>query len=391
MAIYRLDIQPLNRNAGRRATAAAAYRAGERIRDEASGQWFNHTARTDVRHREIILPSRFRMQAADASSVQGDQADMSWARDRSGLWNAAERAERRRNSVVAREFMVALPHELNSEKRRMLAQRFATELADRYKVAVDLTIHAPREGGDQRNHHAHLLATTREIAGQGLGAKAGMDMRWDKRRELGLSTGREEYIAVRERWASLANEALKEAHVDAHIDHRSLAAQGIDREPTVRMPFAAFQIERQGGFSTAATRLREAYRARVQARLEHGAERLQQARQGRGAEDAGTQRGTGPGSRADVRAASTTGPALDPRDLEAVRRQARETWLRLRQGVREAAPQREMQQTGRQGERIGSAHGTSGDAGENAFRSGDRSADRSATPSGPRPPEDFSL
>ncbi|TLY75214.1 MAG: VirB4 family type IV secretion/conjugal transfer ATPase, partial [Gammaproteobacteria bacterium] len=50
---------------------------------------------------------------------------------------------------------------------------FSREIAERYKVAVDLAVHEPREGGDPRNYHAHLLTTTREVTPAGLGAKAG--------------------------------------------------------------------------------------------------------------------------------------------------------------------------------------------------------------------------
>ena len=312
MAIYRLDIQSLNRSAGRRATAAAAYRAGERIRDERSGRWFDHSGRVDVSHSQIVLPSRFSAPAqahvepytgADARRGVRDAAyeagsDMNWARDRARLWNAVEWAERRSDSRVAREFMVALPYELNTGQRIALAQNFSHLLADRYNVAVDLAVHMPREGADPRNHHAHLLTATRELTERGLGAKTGMDMSWGRRRQLGLPAGGDEYRVVREQWANLANEALREAHLDVRIDHRSLDAQGIDREPKVRIPFAAFQMERRGVRSIAAERLREAYRARVQARLERGA-------------------------------------ASDSRDPQAIRRQAREAWLRLRAGAAE--------------------------------------------------------
>jgi ATP-dependent exoDNAse (exonuclease V) alpha subunit len=237
---------------------------------------------------------------------------MAWARDRSTLWNTAERAEHRRDSRVAREFTVALPFELNPAQRTQLARTFSQELADRYGVAVDLAIHEPRAGGDPRNYHAHLLATTREVTPEGLGAKAGLDMSGSRRQASGLASGLKELVAVRERWATLTNESLRQAHVGARVDHRSLAQQGIDREPSVRIPFAAFQMEKRGVYSEVAERLRERYRARVQARLVRGAERLRQARA----------QGIAPGS--------NEARNLEPGDLEEVRRQARQAWLRLR-------------------------------------------------------------
>lgn len=281
MAIYHLAITPLSRSAGRRATAAAAYRAGERIRDERSGKLFNHSRRRDVLHKEIVLPGVLanpahgvqssspvlREQpvthaAQQASRQLGPSVSpqpsrpahestdpLAWARDRSRLWNQAERVELRRNSRVAREFMVSLPHELDPVQRIALARRFSQELADRYKVAVDLAVHAPRPHGDQRNYHAHLLATTREVTPEGLGAKAGLDMNGSVRHRQGLSSGIAELRSVRARWAELANFALREANIEARIDHRSLAAQGIDRTPTRHIPYAVYRIQRRAAVS----------------------------------------------------------------------------------------------------------------------------------------------
>lgn len=287
MAIFRLHIKSISRGAGRSVTAAAAYRAGERIRDERTGVLHNYSRRTDVHHKEILLPSGF------------ETAGGAWATDRERLWNAAEAVEFRRNARLAREYQVALPPELNEGQRVQLARRFAGELANRYNVAVDLAVHAPRAAGDPRNHHAHLLATSRELTAAGFGAKAGLDMQSEERRRRGLPAGIAEIKAVRERWAALSNEALADAGLDLRIHHGSLRSQGIDREPLPHIPFVAFQMERRGLRSEIAERIRERYRARVQAR--------QSRSQG-----------------------------LDP---ETQRRQAREAWLQLREQAAAAGPQ----------------------------------------------------
>jgi ATP-dependent exoDNAse (exonuclease V) alpha subunit len=294
MAIFRLQINPISRAAGRSAPAAAAYRAGERIRDERTGVLHNHSRRTDVSHKEILLPS----------GLQG--ADLAWATDRARLWNAAERAERRRNSRVAREYQVALAPELNAAQRLQLVRSFARELADRHNVAVDLAVHAPRAEGDPRNHHAHLLATTRQITPGGFGAKAGLDMQGVERQRRGLLMGIAEIKALRERWAVMSNEALAAAGLDVRIEHRSLRARGIDREPRPSIPLVMVHMERRGLRSEVAERIRERYRARVQERLARAAQRSATAA---------------------------------PLDLEAVRRQAREAWLQLRsQAVQQPEP-----------------------------------------------------
>ncbi|HVS78388.1 MAG TPA: MobQ family relaxase [Steroidobacteraceae bacterium] len=293
MAIFHLQIKPVTRSAGRTATAAAAYRAGERIRDERTGALYNHEKRDDVLHKEIFLPSR--LDLSDAA--------MEWARDRSRLWNAAEKAERQSNSRVAREYLAALPAELSAEQRAALARTFSREIADRYNVAVDLAIHAPRPEGDPRNFHAHLLATTREVTPEGLGPKTGLDMEGGVRSELGLPPSRQEFKALRARWAELTNEALKEANLEARVDHRSLRAQGIDREPRPRLPWGAIAAERRGERSEVAERIRGRQQARLQARQ---------------AEAAGQTR------------APVSGP---PPDMEARRRQAVQDWLKYRAGL----------------------------------------------------------
>ena len=304
MAHFYMHISSIARAAGRRATAAAAYRSGERIRDERTGEVINYSRRRDVLHTEVFLPSQF------------DGMPLPWARNRERLWNAAEHAEKRHSARVAREYQVTLPVELDTARRIALARVFAHEIAERYKVAVDLAVHEPRVDGDGRNFHAHLLTTTREVTPTGLGAKVGLDMHPQERRRHGFPDHRQEFINVRERWATLTNEALREANIDARIDHRSLAAQGIDREPAPAIPLWHLKMERRGLQSEYAERLRAEYRNRVARRLENAATR-----------DASV---TVPGSKAaDVRTAAPSDPIAD---AEEVRRRAREAWLQLRAG-----------------------------------------------------------
>lgn len=251
-----MSIRPVSRGSGRNAPASAAYRAGELIRNERTGTSYDHRRRRDVLHKEVILPA----------NLQQSDASLDWARDRARLWNVAERAESRGNSRVAREYLLALPAELASDQRTALAQRFSREIADRYGVAVDLTVHAPRPWGDPRNFHAHLLTTTREVTSEGLGAKTGLDLQGSVRAELGQPTSRQQFRILRERWAELANEALRDARLSERIDFRSLADRGIDREPRPSLPMAAVAALRRGERSPAAERLFGRYRERVAAR-----------------------------------------------------------------------------------------------------------------------------
>ena len=307
MAIYFLNLKTFGRSNNSSAVSAAAYRAGERIRDERTGKTYDHSDRQDVLHKEIFLPNRF---GAD---------DMSWARDRAILWNTAEGAEERKNARVAREYLVALPIELSADARIGLVSGFSRELVERYGFAVDVAIHAPRDfpGSDPRNFHAHLLATTREVTLGGLGAKTTLEWNDARRREAGMGPAVAELLHVRERWAIAANTALEQARVASRIDHRSLQAQGIDREPGPQIPRAAFEMERHGYYSVVAERIRAEHRARVDARLERAAKTAPPAEH----------------------AANATPPVAEPKSPEEIQMQSIENWRRYRQAQLQVQPE----------------------------------------------------
>src|SRR3546814_3345895 len=87
-------------------------------------------------------------------------------------------------------------------------------------VAVDAAIHAHQDYGDDRNHHAHVMTTTRVAEADGLGAKT---------RQLDVrTTASAEVEAIRERWAGMVNDALEHAQVAERVDHRSYERQGLD-------------------------------------------------------------------------------------------------------------------------------------------------------------------
>ncbi len=339
MASYYLNLKTFGRSNGSSAPGAAAYRAGERIRDERTGRIYDHTERQDVLHKEILVPSEY----------QGH--DLGWAKDRANLWNAAEAAESRSNARVAREYLVALPVELGIEGRVDLARIFAQELADRYRFAVDVAVHAPRDfpGSDPRNFHAHLLATTREVDRDGLGAKTALELNDRSRRERGLGPAIGELFHVRERWASVTNEALREANVDARVDHRTLRAQGIDREPRLWIPKVPYEVERRGFYSPVAERVRADHQGREEARQKEEARREEARRveprreqahpRDRTPEAALAAPSTPPAEPAPAaKAASAAKPTASPPTLADMQRQARENWLRVRRELAEESP-----------------------------------------------------
>jgi hypothetical protein len=290
MAIFHMQIMPVRRREGRRAVSAAAYRAGERLRDQGTGRLYNHARRQDVLHKEIVVPGTA---AAIAPA---------WVRDRARLWNAAERAESGYHARPAREYQVALPAELGREAGVRLAQTFAHRLSERYGVAIDLAVHAPKGGGDSRNFHAHLLSTTRLITKEGLGAKTGLDLTARQRQSRRLPDHSQEYRNVRALWSDLTNEALRSAGLAARVDHRGLAEQGIGREPRPSLPIAAIYMERKGVRSRIADTLRRQYAERVARAPERAAWRA--AAQGQAAQVSAFQ-GSGAGTAREVHGADS--------------------------------------------------------------------------------------
>ena len=111
MAIFHCQAKAISRSAGRSATAAAAYRAGELIHDKRTGEVHDYSRKKGIEYSEIIT--------SDGTTIT-----------RENLWNAAEEAEKRKDAKVAREWEIALPSELSQDQQRELARSFARELDD---------------------------------------------------------------------------------------------------------------------------------------------------------------------------------------------------------------------------------------------------------------------
>jgi hypothetical protein len=219
---YHCSVKPVSRSAGRSVVAAAAYRLGECLHDEHYATTHDYTRRRGVEATFTVAP-------VDAPE---------WAHNPESLWNAAERAETRKNSTLAREVELALPSLLSPEERQRITEQFAAALVERYHVAVSVAIHAPGGKGDDRNYHAHILFTTREMNPDGLGKKTRV---LDDRK-----TGPQEVTKLRELAADIINKSLAAVNADIRVDHRSFKERGIDREPTTHLGPAASEMERRG-------------------------------------------------------------------------------------------------------------------------------------------------
>ena len=223
MADYRLSAQAISRGKGQSSVASAAYRAGARLIDERTGEIHDYTRKAGVTHSEVIAPD----------------ATPEWMKDRAQLWNAVEAIETRKNSQLAREIQLSLPHELEPEQRKALVLGFVREQFVNQGMIADVAIHAPSAAGDERNHHAHIMLTMRELTGEGFHSK--------KATPTARSWNSDEMLLQwREEWANHQNRALERHGHAARVDHRSYEAQGVDREPTQHLGHVASDMERNG-------------------------------------------------------------------------------------------------------------------------------------------------
>ena len=246
MASYHFEAKMIGRSAGRSVVAAAAYRAGARIKRAETGDCPDYIRKGGVVSADLLTPH-------DAPE---------WAQDRTQLWNAVEAVETRKNSQLAREIELALPNELSAEDARELALTWARdELVSRGMVA-DVCIHDPEPGpGESRNRHAHILCTVRGFDGDGWSKTK--DRSWNDKALL---------QHWRESWAEVQNAALEAAGCADRVDHRNLEdqrqaaldagdmarADALDRPPEPVLGVAASAQEKRARI--AADRRGEEYR-----------------------------------------------------------------------------------------------------------------------------------
>lgn len=221
---YHCSVKSVGRANGRSIVAAAAYRHGERLYDERTGEVADYRARSGVLDGFIVAPS--------------------WAHDRARLWNGAEAAEHRANGRLATELELALPHELDAAERKRLLKDFLAPIIERYGVAADVAIHEPGQGRDHRNIHAHVLITNRRLDEHGF-----IEKEKGQRKDTGLSgfaMGSEAVIEIRKAWEQHVNRAYEQAGLDIRVDHRSHKERGIEQEPTKHLGPVANAMEQRG-------------------------------------------------------------------------------------------------------------------------------------------------
>ena len=287
MAIYHMEAKVVSRGAVRSAVAASAYLSCSRLYNDYDGIQHDYTKKRGLVWQEVFLPKC---------------APQEW-QDREKLWNAVEEVETAKDSRLAREFVVALPIELNREEQIALLQEFIREQFVSDGMCADAAIHDT----DGHNPHAHILLTVRPLDEQGKWQyktekeylcmrngeergftaaefKAAQDEGWEKQypykvgkkkvymvsseadaqgliradkhpkstrygRQNPISerwNSEEQLTAWRAAWADVSNRCLERAGREERIDHRSNAARGLDEQPTIHEGVTARALERKG-------------------------------------------------------------------------------------------------------------------------------------------------
>tara|TARA_R110000868_G_scaffold276108_1_gene535767 strand:- start:7187 stop:10111 length:2925 start_codon:yes stop_codon:yes gene_type:complete len=203
MAIYHFSAKVISRANGSSAVASAAYRSASELHDDRLGRDHDFSNKAGVVHSEVMLPGR----------APGR------LNDRSTLWNEVEAGEKRKDAQLAREIEFAIPREMNQAQGVQLARDFVEKQFVERGMVADLNVHWDRGKDGEPKPHAHVMLSMREVGAQGFGQKV---------RDWNSNALLQEWRVA---WADHVNARLAELDIDAHIDHRTLEAQGIDLEP----------------------------------------------------------------------------------------------------------------------------------------------------------------
>ena len=289
MAIYHLEAKVVSRGTGRSAVAASAYLSCSKILNDYDGVQHDYTRKKGLVWQQVFLP---------------EYAPQEW-QDRGVLWNAVEENEKTKDSRLAREFVVALPIELNESQWEKLLSDFISDTFVTEGMCADVAIHDPHPPG--HNPHAHIMLTVRPLDEKGKWQyktekeylcvrngeekgftaaefKAAQAEGWEKQysykvgkkkvymppseaERLGYvrankypkSTkfGRQNPIAQRwnseeqlflwrKAWADVTNLHLEQAGRAERIDHRSHAERGLEEQPTIHEGVVARALEKKG-------------------------------------------------------------------------------------------------------------------------------------------------
>ena len=249
MAIYHMQAKVVSRGSGRSAVAASAYMSCSRMYNDYDGIQHDYTRKHGLIYQEVMLPP---------------MAPSEW-NDREQLWNAVEETEKTKDSRLAREFVVALPVELDKDSNISLLQDFIKKNFVDMGMCADFAIHDT----DGHNPHAHILLTVRPLNenetwqyktekeylcikdGEEKGYeridKHPKSSRYGRQNPISEQWNSDEQLCIwRANWADAVNKMLARNQINATIDHRSFADQGITEQPTIHEGYIAQNMEKNG-------------------------------------------------------------------------------------------------------------------------------------------------
>lgn len=205
MAIGFARVSIHTRTKGHSAVAGAAYRSGKSLLDLRTGLQHDYRDRHDVKHSEIILPP-----GTDEKFL-----------NREFLWNTVESFEKRKDSQLAKDIVLALPRELSHEQQILLAHNFAQTQFVSYGLIADVSIHDHGDG----NPHAHIYIPTRRVIGATLAPTKARDLN----PEFATGKGGKSFVAEDEiwgnRWRDFQNQFFKEHNLTLEVDENHLVSQ----------------------------------------------------------------------------------------------------------------------------------------------------------------------
>lgn len=224
MALYSCSISNIKRSDGRSSVAKAAYNSRSKLEDLRTGNIYNYSQKEDLGFSEIIIPKNA----------------PEWANERQQLWSKNELANKRRDARVAKEILVALPRELDTNEQLNLVRKFVAENLTPLGVVADVNAHEldpsrlpPEERADW-NPHAHILISTQHIENGEFG------------RKITELNQKDFVLRLRESWANQTNKALEAAGSMKRVDHRSNQARGINQIPQIHLGSKVWAMKQKG-------------------------------------------------------------------------------------------------------------------------------------------------
>ena len=245
MAIYHFSTKPISRK-HKSSVAVSAYINAEKYTDERTNRTFDYSNKKGV---------------LDSQCYAFDENNNRIELKNTDLWNGSEQAEaknkRQDSARTAREYIVAMPHELFKNDIATgvnCITDFCDKLAQKYNVAVEFALHDQDyddQGNGNKNYHFHLITTTRAVTFDDqnnivFGKKTAFEMSDSELKKIGEKRTKDQLIDIRKLWADVANKYLEKHNFDERIDHRTLKEQGLNRKPKIRLSMADSEKEKHG-------------------------------------------------------------------------------------------------------------------------------------------------